>query len=645
MTAHDPDLQRPDPAPHFVAAERLVRPLLWLTAMTVIAAAGMLVLFGRGALPWLPFARPIVRPLGIAGPPGMAGLATGALLLAALGLIDCLRMTLARRRYLNAMHSSASSARSRRVSGWPQTGLTLLFTMAVAGAVLADWPSPQPAATVAGFTTASALLVLATPWLLAERFVATVSVAQLPERDDLRALLFLPVVLFVALAILQVVASVGFGTLYWPHAILSVVLLLVCAELCLRVLATWFLPPNDRAAAKAIITSFVAGLLRGRSLSPAALADNVRSRFGMDFSRSWALRFMRATAVPVGLLMLALCWFLTGVTRVELNQRGSYERFGVANQLLQPGLHLGLPWPFGVVRHLELGVVHAALVSYGDQPGATDALDTASAEGDAPTSANRLWDKEQPSDMSYVIASQEQDRQSFQTVSVSVRVLYRIGLNDASARAALYREADPDALVHALAGRLLAQFFASQTLPQVLGEDQGVIASGLQTRLQQALNNVGSGIDVVAVIIEAIHPPSGAASAYRNVQAAEIAATASIAAERGRAQTTKSVASLNAHNATDDAAAAAAETIGAAQVDLINIAADDHPYHAAAQPFLLERYFADIQAALTNVPLQIIDHRLTDAASPTIDLRPPGAVHDGADTRAARGAARGDQTP
>jgi regulator of protease activity HflC (stomatin/prohibitin superfamily) len=276
-------------------------------------------------------------------------------------------------------------------------------------------------------------------------------------------------------------------------------------------------------------------------------------------------------------------------------------------------------------------------MSDGDLGTRVEPADQSTAEGDAPATANRLWDSEQPTDVSYIIASSEQDRQSFQTVSASVRVLYRIALNDDGARAVLYREEDPDALVRALTGRMLAQFFASRTLPSVLGESQGVIAEDVRARLRQALERLGSGIDIVAVTIEAIHPPAGAASAYRNVQAAEIEATTSIATERGRAQTTQSVAQRDAHNATDDAAAEAAETVSAARVDLTDITADDRPYRAASQPFLLERRFSDVKAALANVPLEIIDHRLTGANLPTIDLRPPGMVRDGSDGRPVRG--------
>jgi regulator of protease activity HflC (stomatin/prohibitin superfamily) len=627
MTAHDPALQRRQVAlpPHIAAAGTLVRPLLSFGLLAVLMAGSLFMLDHRGRPSWFSTFQP----------PGFAGLTTGALLLAALGLFGGLSVVLVRRHEAAVRRGPAGKSDPRQVSGWMQTLVVLLLAGGATYSIIADWPPKQlgPLGTASGFTVASVLLLLATPWLLAERYFAGVTSERLPERDDLRTLLFLPVFFLGAEAALLLATSFGFGVLYWARAGLAAILLVICVELSLRVLAPWFLPPPDSIAARARIGSVVAGAVLGRSLSPAAVASAVRSQFGMDFSRSWALHFTRATAAPVALLMLVFCWFLTGVTRIDLNERGAYERFGTVVTILRPGLHLVLPWPLGVVRHVEFGVVHVALISYGEQGAAADLRDASTAEGDAPATANRLWDSQQSSDVSYIIASGEQNRQSFQTVSASVRVLYRIGLTDADARAVLYREQDPDALVHSLAGRLLAEFFASRTLPSVMEESQGVIAEDLRVRLRAALVKMGSGIDIVAVTIEAIHPPAGAASAYRNVQAAEIDATTSIATERERAKTTQSIAQRDAHGATDDAVAAAAETVSAAQVDLTGITADDHPYRAAGKPFLLERYFSDVRAALADVPLEIVDHRLSGGNLPTIDLRPPSLVRDGSEYR------------
>ncbi len=634
MTVHDPASQWPEDAPpaHFVAARPLVRPVATLTALTVIVAIFVYVSLGPARPPRF----------AALSSPGLAGIVSGSLLLAAFGLAACLMITRARQRGVAPRDGLAARIGVRPPARWPDVLLTLTFSLSAIGVVLADWPIPLLAAERAslvafhgltattGFTMASALLLLAAPWLLAERYFSAVPAESLPEVEDLRRLLFLPVVFLGAEAMLQLAAALGFGPLSWARVGLAALLLALSAELALRVLATCFLPPPDSAHARAPIASVLAGALRGRALSPASMAQTVRSQFGLDFSRSWALHFMRAACLPVALLMLVFCWFLTGVTRVDLNQRGSYERFGVPVAMLQPGLHLILPWPFGIVRMVDLGVIHAVPISYTGQGTTVPAVPHhVTAEGDPPASVNRLWDSDLPSDVAYIIASDDLDHQSFQTVTASVRVLFRIGLSDRAARAALYREADPATLVHALAGRMLVQLFASQTLPNLLSGSQAVLAAEMQRRLQRALDGLHSGIEIVSVVVEAIHPPAGAATAYRAVQAAEIEAATEIAAERGRAKTTASIARLNAHDTIGEATAAAAETVSKAHVALTNISADDGPYRAASRPFLLERYFSDLQSALHGVPLEIVDHRLSGDSLPTIDLRPPGAAADG----------------
>jgi hypothetical protein len=127
---------------------------------------------------------------------------------------------------------------------------------------------------------------------------------------------------------------------------------------------------------------------------------------------------------------------------------------------------------------------------------------------------------------------------------------------------------------------------------------------------------------MVAVAIEAIHPPAGAADAYHAVRAAEIAASASIAAERGRAIVVRSQSKQYAFEQMAAAAAGAAETVGTANAALTRFAADRDAAHAGGRAFLLERYFSSLSMALGRSPMTIIDHRLNWPEAPVLDLRP-----------------------
>jgi regulator of protease activity HflC (stomatin/prohibitin superfamily) len=211
-------------------------------------------------------------------------------------------------------------------------------------------------------------------------------------------------------------------------------------------------------------------------------------------------------------------------------------------------------------------------------------------------------------------------------MSLDLRVLWRVGMTDAQALRAAYSAADPAALTRAAAGRAVAAFFAGQTLAQVLGENRETMAEQLRGAIQARLDGFASGLEVVAVAIEAIHPPAGAADAYHAVQAAEIVANASVAAERGRAQGVAAAAAQTASETTNGARALAAEALGVARADLIRFTADRDAAQAGGASFPLERYFAALSSALTRAPLTILDHRVAAGDAPVLDIRPPAAA-------------------
>ena len=502
-------------------------------------------------------------------------------------------------------------------------GIIVPLGAALAGAAL--WLlslGAIPNTTSGGALAVGAVLVALTfPFLVAERMMAGVSATRLPEAKALRALLLLPVLCVPVAGLLH--AATGAG-LFWAQpamAALAVFLAVVAAELAVRALANWFLPPPPFDAARAAVASVAVLLLQPGRVASAGISAPLRTHLGLDFSRSWALRYLRSAALPVALLLLAFAWGLSGVALVGLDRRGIYERFGEPAAVWQPGIHLGLPWPLGRVRTVELGVVHAASLGLAASSGPPPP-----AEAPAVPEADRLWDVAHPAEASFLIAAADTaGTQGFQSVSVDLTVLYRTGLDDAATLRAAYAVATPDALVRAEAGRLLARFFAGQTLSAVLGGDRERLSGELRTALQEELDRLSAGMEVVAVVIEAIHPPAAAADAFHNVQAAEITATTAVSTERGRAQAATSLARQTTAETANGAGGAAAETVGRAEVLLRSFTADQAAAATGGEAFLLERYYGNLSAALARSPLVILDHRLGGVNAPIIDLRPLGA--------------------
>jgi regulator of protease activity HflC (stomatin/prohibitin superfamily) len=475
-------------------------------------------------------------------------------------------------------------------------------------------PTPEDATIVA-----AALLVLAFFALVAERGVAAPRPAALPEARALRELVLIAPVSLAASACAVLGIAVGLDGAVWINTAIGAVIGLVALELALRALGRWFLPAPAPAAARAAVDSLLAAMLAG-SLSRNGMSAPIRSTFGIDFSRSWALSYLRAAALPALLLTALLCWGLTGLTAINIDERGIYERLGAPVAVLRPGLRLVLPWPLGRVRRVEFGVVHEVLVGNTATLAAT--ADTMTAEAAPTAAADRLWDQTHPGEATFLIASETAGRQGFQTINADIRVLTRVGLSDQDAFQAAYATNDPATLVREVATRRFSQYFAARTLDEVLGERRETMAATLRAAIATDLAPAASGMEIMAVVIEAVHPPAGAATAYHQVQAAKIEATATISGEQARARATRNQALQEATHVVNGARGDAAEAVRGARADLIRFNADRDAAAAGGKAFLLERYLGNLSIALAKAPLTIVDHRIAGADAPVIDLRP-----------------------
>lgn len=481
------------------------------------------------------------------------------------------------------------------------------------------WNLALPAAAVGQSATIGAALALALAFglLVFERRLAQETAAQWPEASQLAQLSRVAIICLVVSAVCLLFAG---AESVWPlrlAVLIGLLPALVAVEFLLRAVLSLFSPRQPRLEPRLMAQSFIAGLLRWPPQPLLALQHELHNRFGIDLRQIWAFTYMRRAFLPVLLVVSAVGWALTGVHEVALQGRGIYERFGKPVEVFGPGLHAGLPWPLGRVIKVENGVVHELATSVSEAA----APELAPAEGPAPLIANRLWDASHVNDKSQVIASSSGDKQSFQIVNMDVRFVYRIGLTDQAALAATYNSADVPTLIRSTASRILVHDFASRTLDELLGEQRTSLADEIGRAVQADLQKLGSGVEILATVVEAIHPPAGAANAYHGVQAAQIGAQALISRERGAASEHTNQALLQASTARDQATATAREVNAGAQAADLRFAAERKAYASAGQAFVLEQYLGQLSQGLAHAKLLILDHRLGADGAPTIDLR------------------------
>ena len=636
--------------PRFNAARRYTFGLFAIGFVFVIAGSFAL----RAALaewssPWFVSIQ-IPRAVGIIG---------AAILAASSGFLSAALVALARQRHLSAATDTGAPVRKRKapsklarpatavierirahiprsldLAAWPQTLATLVLAGFAAYGVIAIWRLPpqvelQP---VALQMFAGGIVVVAFPFLLLERVFANVNPELLPEAPQIERLVRLPLFACIAFAATMVVRSLSFQ---WPAVIDRIVgglVMAIAAELALRAAVMLFIPFAPLDERRAVADSMLAGaVLRLRWPAPGKMRLGVRRHLGIDLSRSWALAFVLRAALPVIAGIGFLAWLVTGVTTLPNNQRGIYERFGAPVRVFNPGLHVHWPWPLGVIRPVEYGVIHQLPIEF-LLPGGENSSEAeenegampeqkASAEGPAPEEADRLWDDAHPFEGSYLIANEANGRQGFQLVDVDMAVIYQIARTDAAAMDAAYAISTPVDHIQALSGQLLIKFLTRNQLLDLLGKSRETLTNQFRNDLQAQLDKFHSGIEVLAVSFEAIHPPPGAAYAYHDVQAAEIRANTKVFVSQGDASRTVNSAKQMADRDRGQAQAGAAEVVTTASADGALFDADRKGYAENATTFVLERWLNDLTKALSRTEFVIIDHRLTPAEVPVLDLR------------------------
>jgi regulator of protease activity HflC (stomatin/prohibitin superfamily) len=482
---------------------------------------------------------------------------------------------------------------------------------------------------------AGILIALAFPILVLERHFASLAPQIHSDGAMLARLCRVPMLALLGLGLASLLRWLDFpgaATLV-EHAVAAITGL-VGLELALRSLAGWYGPRASTAERRCHADSFIAGLLRLQRPDFASLGASASRRFGIDLTRSWALGFIRRAAAPTLLALAAFGWLLTGVSALGLSERAIYESLGTPAGVLHPGLHVHLPWPLGVLRPVEFGTVHEIPVVFAADDGTPAETETSTEptstdiEGQAPPSADRLWDESHPSEASYLVASISNGRQNFEVINIDLRVLYRIGLSDAAAQEATYNVASPESIIQAAAGRMLARYFARYTVLDVLGQNREAFIRGFQQELQSRLASLSTGIEIVGIVVEAIHPPPAAATAYQGVQTAAIRSVVQIAEAKAEAVQIINLAQGNATLLSNEAQAAAAERLDLAKTELALFDGDRQAYSTGGNSFLFERRLQHFDKALVGVPFTLVDHRIERADAPLLDLRPSSSATD-----------------
>ena len=290
----------------------------------------------------------------------------------------------------------------------------------------------------------------------------------------------------------------------WLARLLIAWVVAICVEQLIRAVIVWRHEPteSDDPAPPYPLTLRQSLLVHGNPLT--SLFESFERRFGVSFRSSWTIRFIQRACVPMLVLSVLLYWGLTSLTLIGPSEVGLRESFGVVDRQLAPGLRWKLPWPFGVVRRLEVKRIYSARIG-------------AEAGEEVHRPRAILWSKSHAHEEFPLVLGTGTD-----AVSVDAIIYYKIREDSQGLLDFAYHTQEPIVALQGYAMRCLMEHTRSATLDEVLSVDRAEYASRIEADLRRYVTDNHLGIEIIDLALTNLHPPIASAAAYLDVISAEI---------------------------------------------------------------------------------------------------------------------------
>ena len=285
-------------------------------------------------------------------------------------------------------------------------------------------------------------------------------------------------------------------------AAVPAVMLLVGAEILLTGLLSAYRPKRPGELPRPAFDSRVLGLLTTPESLGRVMGELINYQFGVEVSRSWLYRLLGRAVTPLTILGAAVLFALSTLVVVGPDEQAVVLRFGaVQGPARGPGLHFKLPWPVETAATYPVGrVLQIAVSSDPSGRGAdedailwTSGDDTLARVGMEyfPTALDTRSDGAAASGMALVSAD----------VVVQYRVRDLISF--------LMGSLAPREAITAIAQQESSRYFARHDLDHLLTRGRTEGGAELERTIQDRIDSLGLGMDVVGVSITSLKPPGG----------------------------------------------------------------------------------------------------------------------------------------
>ena len=309
--------------------------------------------------------------------------------------------------------------------------------------------------------------------------------------------------------------------------------------------------------------------------------DYLEENTGITIRGLWSIKYIREIA-PVTVFMIGLLlWISTAIVQVNSEQQAAVYRLGkLQNEILEPGIHLTLPYPIDKVEIYNTDTINKVTIGYKSEQN-TDNVWTESHQGEE-----------------YILLLGGGD----EVVSINLRLEYKIS----DLKQYLTTTTSPESVMQALAYELVTDQTISTNLSSLMSADRDAFSENFRQQLTTKLEEQEIGLEVVAVILESIHPPVDIAMAYQELISAEIQAQKYIADAQAKAAVTVAQAESTYDTTVSDAQIYKEEKVASAKSNVEEFLACVEAYNKDKDAYTFYKYLAAVREAYGNANLVIV---------------------------------------
>lgn len=349
------------------------------------------------------------------------------------------------------------------------------------------------------------------------------------------------------------------GDIYFAKA-LCILLGLLAVENFFSLLLEIYRPKVKGKEERLLYESRLVGLLSKPEGVFTTAAHVLDYQFGFKVSETWVYKFLREALPLLILCQVFVLELSTCIVVIEVGEKGLMERFGkpVGNDILEPGLHIKLPWPVDKVRRFRTDQIQTIVA------GMEHAEETEE-EKEHKQSNILLWTTTHgKKDFLLLVASRSKELVSSADTNIkrsppvnlmgaSIPVQFQI--HDLNAWA--YNHQDPETLLKHIATRELVKYLLVADYDEIISTRRLEAAEELKNRIQLKADELNLGIKVLHVGTHHLHPPAPVASAYEEVVGAKQKQEANILSAQAYAIQTNAMALAEAVRKTNEAVVSA----------------------------------------------------------------------------------------